>query len=92
MRGQSRHNTARMPIIATQFPGHGSMDDLTTKRSFHSQATWAVDVLGLFFRHVIHGCLYAGRHPELNICIVLYMPLGLIARLFIHNQFILFGH
>ena len=35
--------------IATQFPGLGCMDDLTTKRSFDSQAAWVIDVLGLFF-------------------------------------------
>ena len=34
--------------IDTQFPGHGSIDDLTTERSFNSQATWVIDVLGLF--------------------------------------------
>ena len=31
--------------IATQFPGHGCMDDLTTKRSFDSQTTWVVGML-----------------------------------------------
>ena len=47
--------TAR--LIATQFPDHGCMDDLTTERSFVSQATWVIDVLGLFFLHVINGDL-----------------------------------
>ena len=31
------------------------MDDLKTERTFDSQSTWVIDVLGLFF---IHGCLY----------------------------------
>ena len=35
--------------IAIQFPGNGCMDDLTTESSFHSQATWVINVLGLFF-------------------------------------------
>ena len=34
------------------------MDDLTTERRFDSQATWVIDVLGLSFGHVIHGCFY----------------------------------
>ena len=33
------------------------MDDLITERSSDSQATWVIDVLRLFIRHVIHGCL-----------------------------------
>ena len=48
-------NTCR---IATQFPGHGCMDDLTSDRSFDSQATYVIDVLGLFLWHGIHGRLY----------------------------------
>ena len=31
---------------------------LTTERSFESQATLVIYVLGLFFGRVIHGCLY----------------------------------
>ena len=34
--------------IATRFPRHGCMDDLITERSFDSQATRIIDVLGLF--------------------------------------------
>ena len=34
------------------------MDNLTTERSFDSQATYFIDALGLFFfGHVIHGWL-----------------------------------
>ena len=36
--------------IATQFP--------TTKGSFDSKATWAIEMLNLFSWHVIYGCLY----------------------------------
>ena len=46
-------------LIATQFPGHGCIDDFTIERSFESQATWVIDVLGSFLSHVIHGCLYS---------------------------------
>ena len=28
---------------------HECMDDLTTERSFDSQATWVIDVLGIYF-------------------------------------------
>ena len=31
---------------ASQFPGHGRLDDLTTERS---KGMWVIDVLGLFF-------------------------------------------
>ena len=41
------YTTARP--IATQFPGHGCIDDYPTGRSFDSQATWAIDVLCLLF-------------------------------------------
>ena len=34
------------------------MDDLTTERSFDSQATWVIDVLGFPFGHLIHNYLY----------------------------------
>ena len=33
--------------IATQFPGNGCIDDLTTEHSFNFQAAWVIDVLGL---------------------------------------------
>ena len=35
--------------IATSFPGHVCINDLTTERSFDSQALWVIDVLDLFF-------------------------------------------
>ena len=38
--------------------GHGCIDDLTTERSFDSQATWVIDELFLFYLHAIHGRLY----------------------------------
>ena len=37
--------------------GHGCMDDLNTESSFGSQDACGIDVFGLFFGHVIHGCL-----------------------------------
>ena len=33
--------------IATQFPGHGCMEDLTTERGFDSHAVLVIDVLVL---------------------------------------------
>ena len=33
-------------LIATQFSGHGRMDDLTIERSFDKQTTWVINVLG----------------------------------------------
>ena len=54
---REEYTTARQ--IATQFPGHGSMYDLTTERSIDSQAMWFIDVLGFNFHwHGIHWCLY----------------------------------
>ena len=35
--------TAAYPI-ATQFPGHGCINDLTTECIFDSQDTWVIDV------------------------------------------------
>ena len=54
MRGQPGHNTR---VNATQIPGHGYMDDLTTERSYDVQAMWIIDVLG-FFIHFIHRRVY----------------------------------
>ena len=34
--------------IATEFPGHECMDDLTDERSFDSQVRRIIDVFGLF--------------------------------------------
>ena len=51
----TEHTTAN--LIVTRFSGHGCY--LTTERSFVSQATsWVTDVLTLFFKHIIHWCLY----------------------------------
>ena len=54
-----------MPV-ATQLPWHVCMDDLTTERSFDLQATWVINVLGLFFE-VIHGCLYNQALPDVGL-------------------------
>ena len=37
-----------MRPIVTQFPGLGCMDDLKTKRRVDKEATWVIDMLGLF--------------------------------------------
>ena len=42
MRGYSGHNKRPQHLISAQI---GCMDDLTTKRSFDSQATWVIDAL-----------------------------------------------
>ena len=54
----AKYTTARP--IATQFPGHGCMDDLTTGRSFDSLATWVIDVLGLFWTCYQWGLVQPG--------------------------------
>ena len=38
----------RQPVYNTPVYGHGCMDDLITKRSFESQATLVIGVLGSF--------------------------------------------
>ena len=54
MRGAAWQKYATARPIATQVPGHRCMDNLTTERSFDSQAIWVIRVLGLFFRNDIH--------------------------------------
>ena len=67
-----------------QFPGHGcghsSLTDLPTYRGFGSQATKAIDVLGLLFDIVIHGCFYNQALADvrsiaagIKFCTVLYI-------------------
>ena len=64
--------------IATQFPGHGCMDDLTTKRSFDSQTTWVIDMQGKTILKCVFMDVYTTRHRrasgrlvhELNVCTV----------------------
>ena len=63
--------------VATQFPGHECMDDLTTERSFGSQATWVIYVSFLFFDMLSMGvCTTRHWHTsgrlvqELNVCTV----------------------
>ena len=53
------------------------MDDLTTKRRFDSQATWVINVLGLFY-DMLFMVVCTSRHShmpgrlvqELNVCTV----------------------
>ena len=42
-------------LSAIRFLGHGCNDDLTTEHSFDSQATWVIDVLGLYFDKLYMG-------------------------------------
>ena len=61
--------------IATQFPGHGCMYDLTTERSFDSQAMWVINVFDFLFDMIYMG-VCTTRHwqmsgrlvQELNVC------------------------
>ena len=68
--------TAARPI-ATQFPWHGRMDDLTNERSFDSQATWVIDVLGLLFDMAVcitrHWQTSGRLMQELNVCTVPFL-------------------
>ena len=45
MRGQPGQNKRLHARSPDQFPGHGCMDDLTTKR-FDSQTMWVIAMLG----------------------------------------------
>ena len=45
MRGHAGYNTRSHARLLPSFLG---MDDLITERSFDSQATWVINVLGLF--------------------------------------------
>ena len=45
MRGLPGQNTRP---IAIQFTGHDCINALTTERSFESQATWVIYVIGFF--------------------------------------------
>ena len=63
--------------IATRFLG---IDDLTNERSFYSQATCVIDVLGLLFYILSMGVCTnrlwqtTGRIvQELNVCTVVYL-------------------
>ena len=51
--------------IATLFPGHVCMDNLTAERSFDVQATLVFDVIGLFFDMLSTGVVQPvdGRRP-----------------------------
>ena len=64
---QCRHLTKCVGILHDRMPNcepvswtwmRPQVPGLTTERSFVSQATWVIDVLGLFFCHDINGCLY----------------------------------
>ena len=48
MHGKPGHNTQLHATMPPSFLGiHGCENDLTTKRSFYSQATWVIHMLGL---------------------------------------------
>ena len=53
-------------LIATHFPGHRCMYDLTNERSLDSQGKWFIDVLGLL-SDMLSMCFVqpgTGRHPD----------------------------
>ena len=58
MCGQPSHNTPPHARLQHILLGVDASYDLTTERSFDSQATWVIDVLGISIWHVIHGFLY----------------------------------
>ena len=63
--------------MATHYPDHGGTNDLTTVRSFDSQATCVIDVLNLVLLVLSVG-VFTTRHwqmsgplvHELNVCTV----------------------
>ena len=50
--------------VSIQFPGHRSIDDLTTERSFDLLATRVIDVLGLFFDVMLHTGVCTTKHLQ----------------------------
>ena len=98
MRGQPGHNT-RPHAQSPQFPGHGSMDDLTTERSFDSQGTWISDGLVLIFDDMIYNGVCSTSHwqtsgrlmQELNVCTV-YEIRYVQLLTFCHTMSFLFKH
>ena len=73
----ARASRATARLIATKFPGHGCMDDLTTKRIIYSHATCVIDVICLCVEILFMG-VYTTRYRQasgrlvqkLNVCTV----------------------
>ena len=49
MCGKPSHNIRPHGQLPPSFLEHGCLDDLTTERNFDSQATWVIDMFGIFF-------------------------------------------
>ena len=60
---RAKYTTSRS--MATQFPGHGCMDDLTTERNCDSQVTWVIVVLVLFF-YILPMDVCTTRHWQMS--------------------------
>ena len=69
-------STQKFPPLRGDISVNGqSMDNITTEHSFNSQATWVIDVIGLFFDMISMG-VWTTRHwrmfgqlvQELDIC------------------------
>ena len=65
--------------------GTDASDDLTTERSFDSQATWVIDGPGISFWHVIHRFLYNQALADVRStgagikCLYCIGPIGMLA-------------
>ena len=51
MHGQLGYDTRPHARLPPNFTRHRCIDDLTTERYFESQATWVINVLGLFLTY-----------------------------------------
>ena len=58
MRGQRNHNTQLHVRLPPSFLGMHTWMTSQLNVAFDLQATWVIDVLGLFFWHVMYGYLY----------------------------------
>ena len=79
MPGHPGHSDTTTRPIATQFSGHGCMYDLTTERSFDSQATWFIfDTLSI--------SVCTTRHWQTSVQLVQELNVGTVTLVFLSAQ------
>ena len=81
MRGLPGQTTRQHARLTTHFPRHGCMDDLTTERSIGPQATWVIDVFGLFFDMLSTGVCTTG-HRQTSGCLVQELDVCTVSAMF----------
>ena len=68
MRGQPGQNIRPHARLLPRFHGHVSMDDLTTERSFDSQAMCVIDVLGCLYNQALADVRSTGAGTKCLYC------------------------